>query len=187
MKKVIHMILTLLIIGVISGGILSLVNNWANPLITANKKSETEKAIFIVHTNAKKYERINSNSCEIYKVIDNNNNLIGYSIAEEGNGIQGKIRIMIGVTSDLQKIKSIKILEQVETPGLGTRVTEEPFTNQFENLITTPKIEWVKGKAPSKPNEIQAITGATISSKSVVAIINNALENARKQNLGGGL
>lgn len=187
MKIVVHMILTLFIIGVISGGVLSIVNNWAAPLIAANQKAETEKAIFIVHENAKKYERINYPNNEIYKVLDSENNLIGYSIANEGNGFQGKIRMMIGLTKDLSKITSIKILEQVETPGLGTRVTEQPFTQQFINLITTPKIEWVKGKAPSKPNEIQAITGATISSKSVVAIINNAIEKTRKQKSEGGL
>jgi len=50
---------------------------------------------------------------------------------------------------------------------------------QFTGLDAVPKVEWVKGKAPNKSNEIQTITGATISSKAVVAIINSALEKAR--------
>ena len=42
----------------------------------------------------------------------------------EGNGFQGKIRLMLGLSNDLNKITSLEILEQVETPGLGSRVTE---------------------------------------------------------------
>ena len=86
---------------------------------------------------------------------------------------------MIGLTPDLERITSLEILEQVETPGLGTKVTEEPYKGQYKNLVTSPKIEWVKGKAPSKPNEIQAITGATISSKSVVAIVNEGIAKVK--------
>ena len=87
---------------------------------------------------------------------------------------------MIGLQSDLNKITSIEILNQTETPGLGTRVTEPPYKDQYIGLITVPKIEWVKGKPPSKINEIQAITGATISSKSVVAIVNDGVTELKK-------
>lgn len=187
MKIVIHMIAALTIIGVIAGGLLSKVNDWAEPLIAANKKSETEKGIFLVQPDGKFYEQINTTGLEIYKVLDDKKNPIGYSLAYEGNGFQGKIRLMVGLTNDLNKITAIEILEQVETPGLGTKVTEEPFKNQFKGLQTFPKINWVKGKPPEKPNEIQTITGATISSKSVVAIINDGIQKARSLKERGSL
>ncbi|MCX7797104.1 MAG: FMN-binding protein [Melioribacter sp.] len=179
MKKVIHIIATLTIIGAISGGLLSIINKWASPLIAENKNAETEKGIFLVQPEGKYYEKINTTEIEIYKVYNANKNLIGYSLAYEGNGFQGKIRLMIGLTQDLTKTTSLEILEQVETPGLGTKITEESFKNQFKGLLAFPKIEWIKGKPPVKPNEIQTITGATISSKSVVAIINEGIQKAR--------
>jgi len=187
MKKVIHMIATLTIIGIIAGGLLSEVNNWAYPLIVENQKAETERAIFLVQPAGKSYEAVKSNEIEIYKVFDENKNPVGYSMVSSGNGFQGKIKIMTGLSNDLSKIEMIEILEQVETPGLGTKVTEEPFKDQFKGLLTTPQINWVKGKAPEHENEIQTITGATISSKSVVAIINSGLEKARALKEKGAL
>lgn len=180
MKKIIHIIVTLSIIGAISGGLLSRVNNWADPLIAENKRAETEKGIFLVHPDGKYYEKINTPDLEIYKVFNESKLPIGYSLVCEGNGFQGKIRLIAGLNTDLSKITSLEILEQVETPGLGTKITEEPFKKQFKGLLTIPKIEWIKGKPPEKPNEIQTITGATISSKSVVAIVNEGIQRARK-------
>lgn len=179
MKKTVHIIITLTIIGAVSGGLLSVVNKWASPLIASNKRSETEKGIFLVQPYGKFYEKINTNEIELYKVFDENKNLVGYSLAYEGNGFQGKIRLIVGLTPDLTKTTSLEILEQVETPGLGTKITEEPFKNQFKGLQVFPQIQCVKGKAPEKPNEIQTITGATISSKSVVAIVNEGIKKAR--------
>lgn len=187
MKTIIHMIATLSIIGIIAGGLLSQVAGWANPLIEINKKAETEKAIFLVHPEAKSYETVAGTDIEIYKVFDENKNISGFSLAFEGNGFQGKIRLMIGLSNDLEKISSIEVLEQTETPGLGTKITEDPFRKQFTGLQTNPTVEWIKGMPPSKPNEIETITGATISSKSVVAIINAGITKARELMKGGKL
>lgn len=187
MKAVIHIIASLTIIGIVAGGSLSFVNNWAYPLIEANKKAETEKAIFLVNPEGRSYEKILNAGFEIYKVKDEVNNDIGFSLVYEGNGFQGKIRLMIGLSTDLKKITMYEILEQSETPGLGTKILEDPFKKQFTGLNAVPKIEWVKGKVPGKPNEIQTITGATISSKAIVTIINNALEKARALKEKGAL
>jgi electron transport complex protein RnfG len=187
MKTVIKMLSTLTLIGILSGGLLAFVNGWADPLIKANQKAETEKAIFLVNPEGKSYSKIETKLLEAYKVLDESNKLIGYSIAREGNGFQGKIRIMIGVSENLESINSIEILEQTETPGLGTKVTEDPFTSQFKSLETSPVVEWVKAVPPSKPNEIQAVTGATISSKAVVQIINDGISVARELKKKGDL
>lgn len=187
MNKVTQMLLVLTSIGIIAGGLLAMVNDWASPLIAANKKAETEAAIFRVQSEGKSYEKINNAGFEVYKVMSEDSQVIGYALVYEGNGFQGKIRLICGLTEDLEKIKSMEILEQVETPGLGTKVTETPFTDQFKMLQTSPTINWVKGVPPSEPNEIQAITGATISSKAVVAIINNGISQMKKLRDAGGL
>lgn len=180
MKDIIRIIIVLTVIGLIAGGCLSLVSNWAYPLIAANQKAETERAIFLVQPEGKSYEAVSNAGFEIYKVFDETKEAIGYSLVYEGNGFQGKIRLMLGLNNELSEIKFLEVLDQVETPGLGTKVTEDMFRDQFKGLQTTPQINWVKGAPPEKPNEIQAITGATISSKSVVEIINAGIGKARE-------
>lgn len=187
MNKVMQMLLVLTGIGIVAGGLLAMVDGWADPLIAANKKAETEAAIFRVQSEGKSYETLANAGFEVYKVKNENAEELGYALVYEGNGFQGKIRLICGLSKDLEKILAVEILEQIETPGLGTKVTEAPFLEQFKQLETLPNVNWVKGVPPSKPNEIQAITGATISSKAVVAIINNGIEQMRKLRESGGL
>ena len=179
MKTVIKMLITLSIIGIVSGGLLSQLSGWAEPKIAMHRKAETEKAIYIVQPEAKSYEKVEQVDFELYKVFDDNKNRLGYALPYEGNGFQGKIRLMVGVKDDLNEIIGLEVLEQVETPGLGTKITEEPFTDQFKDLKAEPQVDWVKGAPATKPNEIEAVTGATISCKAVVDIINNGLIKLR--------
>jgi len=183
--KVSHIIAALTIIGIIAGGSLSLVNNWASPKIALNQKAETERAIFLVHNDGKKYEQLNINGLEVYKVFDESGNSLGYSLVHSGNGFQGKIKIMIGLNEELNKITSIEILEQSETPGLGTKILEPPYKDQYKGLTPVPSIKLVKGISPENPNEVQAITGATISSRSVVAIVNDGLAKLKSVEIKG--
>lgn len=179
MKTVIKMLVTLSLIGIISGALLSQISGWAAPKIEMHRKAATEKAIFMVQPNGKDYEKVDTIDFELYKIFDENKNVIGYAMPFEGNGFQGKIRIMIGVKENLNQLVGLEVLEQIETPGLGTKVTEEPFTKQFIDLIAEPKVDWVKGVPASKKNEIQAITGATISSVAIVDIVNAGLQKLR--------
>lgn len=179
MNTVVKMLLTLTLVGVLSGGLLSQINNWAAPKIKVNRQKETERAIFLVQPDAKDYKKIDVDF-ELYQVFNASGESIGYSLPFEGNGFQGNIRLMVGVKPDLETLVGLEILEQVETPGLGTKVTEKFFTQQFEGLVAKPQVDWVKGAEPSNPNEIQAITGATISSKSVVGIVNAGLKKLQE-------
>ncbi len=175
MKQISLIVATLTIIGIIAGGSLSLVNNWAAPKIALNLKAETERAIFLVHPDGKRYEEIKNAGLEVYKVFNEKDSSVGYSLVYDGNGFQGKIKLMIGLTNDLNRTTSIEILEQSETPGLGTKILEAPYKDQFNGLEINPSIILVKGAEPSNPNEVQSITGATISSKAVVAIVNEGI------------
>ena len=82
---------------------------------------------------------------------------------------------MAGVSQDYSKIYGIEILDSQETPGLGQEITSAPFRRQFKGLSARPAITYVKGKPRSAPNQIEAITGATISSKAVVSMLNKRI------------
>jgi electron transport complex protein RnfG len=85
----------------------------------------------------------------------------GYAFIASGSGYGGDIDILIGLDSDFN-IKDISILTQTETPGLGARIAESTFTDQFKGLSAD------EVALRSDDGMIDAITGATISSKAVV-------------------
>lgn len=171
-RKIVKMIVVLTSTAILSGGVLASVYRVAHPLIEGNRLRELKKAIFIVLPGAVDYEEINKEGITIYKGIDRDGGEIGYAFVSEGPGFQGKIKMMVGLSTDMKTLTGMKVLEELETPGLGNRIEEEEFQGQFKGLEIEPKIGYVKNKKPEKPYEIQAITGATISSRAVVEAIN---------------
>ncbi|HSV85183.1 MAG TPA: FMN-binding protein [Levilinea sp.] len=179
MKQAAHMILTLSLIGTLSGTVLALVNTWASPLIAQRAREAKEAAIFLVQPEAVTYEQVPVENLEVYRVFDEAGAPIGYSMVHSATGFQSVIMVMIGISDDLNTIIAIAILDQNETPGLGTLIKEPEYINQFKGLATTPNIAWIKGVPPDAPNEVQTITGATISSRAVVEIVDNAVAQLR--------
>jgi len=178
------MFLVLTVIGAVSGGILAGVFHVADPLIQANREKELKEAIFVVLPEAKDYKilekGIDKTKVIVYQGLDADGRPVGLAFIADGGGFQGNIRIMVGLSVDYLKLKGIKVLEQNETPGLGNRIKEPAFEGQFKGLEIKPKVEYIKYRKPEKPNQIQAITGATISSDAVVKNINNAVEKVLK-------
>lgn len=185
MNTVIKMFLNLILVGAISGVILAGVFHAADPLIQANKEKELKEAIFVVLPEAKDYRvierRLDKDTVvTVYKGIDESGNPVGIAFKADGFGFQGNVGIMVGLDLDYLKLKGIKVLEQVETPGLGNRIIEPEFEGQFKGIDISPRIEYIKNRKPEKPNQIQSITGATISSEAVVKNLNNAIGRVLK-------
>ncbi len=181
MKKSVHMVLVLSIVGMISGASLVGVYRYAQPRIEENKKAEIRRAVFEVLPEAKDYNTIIKEDRLIYQGLDSSGNLVGYAFIGEGAGYQGMIEIMIGMDPELNQTRGIQILESVETPGLGAKITSEPFGEQFKALLVVPLIKLIKGKKAEEDNQIQAITGATISSQTVIDILNNTIKEVRER------
>jgi electron transport complex protein RnfG len=104
------------------------------------------------------------NKVVYYKAFDNQEKLIGFVFKASGKGYSSVIETLAGIFLD-GKISAIKIISLSETPGLGMRVTEDKFTGQFsrQNSLDLSSIE--------------AITGATISSR---AVINSVMKKAEE-------
>jgi electron transport complex protein RnfG len=179
MKQSIKMISSLCLIAVISAIVLAKVYMITLPAITANEKEATERAIYKVVDTAASYKESKSGETDIFKCYDKDNKLCGLAFIAEGVGYQDIIKVMVGVSTDFNKILAIEVIENSETPGLGNRIVTPWFENQFQNLSLQDKITVVK-ETPSKGSEIQAITGATISSQAVVDIINKEIEKLKK-------
>ncbi|MCF7870565.1 MAG: FMN-binding protein [Candidatus Omnitrophica bacterium] len=177
MKEVIKISATLTLICLICAFLLALAYNTAEGKIEANQKKAIENSINKLAPEATRQDKIKIGGKTLWKLY-RNNDLTGYAAIASGQGYGGEIRIMIVTGRNLEKIKGIEIIESNETPGLGSKIQEKDFKNQFKNLEIRKPISYTKEK-PAKPNQIQAITGATISSKSVVEILNKEIEKLR--------
>ena len=98
---------------------------------------------------------------------------VGYAFLAVGKGYGGDIDILIGL-EDETTIKGITIISQSETPGLGSRIAESSFGDQFVGVNIADVALRQEG------GEIDAITGATISSGAVVdAVRTTAIEKVK--------
>ncbi len=112
--------------------------------------------------------------CELSKVNENvylgtiDGNIVGYAVnvvTQEGYG--GAIEMIIGFDQNYA-ITGVEYISMSETPGLGTRAKEESFVAQF------------LGQPAKEFTEIEALTGATITSKAVNGAINLASQMAKE-------
>ena len=180
MRKILQIIIVLTAVGLISGVALVFIYRYTAPLILENQIKETQGAIFKVFPEGVSFEK-SRKSKDVFLVKNKSGKSLGYAFTAEGNGYQGKIKLMAGVKQDLKTLSGIEILESQETPGLGHEITTKKFKDQFRKLSSIPEILSTKGKKPVGTNQIEAITGATISSKAVVGILNNKLETLRNE------
>jgi electron transport complex protein RnfG len=97
---------------------------------------------------------------------------VGYAVTASPNGYGGAIDMLIGFNENYEILGIDFIGSMSETPGLGALVKEDGFKSRFAGKKDTVI---VKNK-PEKDNEIEAITGATISSNAVNAGVNEAAE-----------
>ncbi|MBU1121199.1 MAG: FMN-binding protein [Candidatus Omnitrophota bacterium] len=153
---------------------LAFVFNTAKDKIEENAKKRINQSIFKIEPDTVNVEKIFSDNNVIYKLFNDTNKIIGYAFLADGQGYQGKIKILSVSDPTLKHLIGIEIIDSVETPGLGAKIGDPSFKDQFKGLNTLPKIVYIKDTV-EKSNQIQAITGATISSKAVVNILNQRL------------
>lgn len=116
-------------------------------------------------------------SVEVYPAFKNNEFVGAAIIGSTEKGFSGLIKIMVGFTPD-GTIKNIEVLEQKETPGLGTKMKDEKYLAQYRE------------KNPSKFNlkvakdggEVDALTGATITSRAFGEAVQMAYNEFIKNN-----
>ncbi len=178
MNTSIKMMLVLTLITMLSGGVLAYWDAFTQPRILYHREQALKKAVAEVLPTYENYEQVVADGMTFYigKVGDK---IVGVAFQADGSGFQGNILMMVGVTPEFAEITGIIVLEQVETPGLGTKIVTDPtnkskplwFREQFKGVAADAEITVVKNIAPANNSEIQAITGATITSKAIVRIV----------------
>jgi electron transport complex protein RnfG len=188
-----RMIVVLTCVGLVSGGILAGVGILTKDRIAMNKQKEIEEAILLVlpgtETSAVVFDR---EDLTIYEGKDSAQSPTGYAVLTRGTGFQDIITLMLGMDADLVRIRRLAVLEQKETPGLGAKImSQESFLQFWEDKDASGPLSLRKPAAGSREelaaNEVNTITGATISSQKVLDIVNSAVAEAKALKQDGAL
>lgn len=107
--------------------------------------------------------------------------IIGYCFPLKGPGLWGSIEAFIALDSNFEYIKGVDFISHSETPGLGGRIDEEWFIEQFRDIpinVSSDKNHLVFKPGPA--GNVDSISGATITSKAVLKLFNDNLNEILK-------
>ena len=185
-----RLIVSMAISGLFSGLIIIAIYIATFDTIKENKARELKEAVFRVLPEVTQMRQLRLEGDKIapyagdpdentlYAGFAEEGQFVGYALTGSGAGFQDTIKVIYGYQPDSEmgeRVVGMWILDSRETPGLGDKIYKDAaFVGNFDALSIRPTIKVVKKGNKTKNSEVDAITGATISSKAVVRIINIA-------------
>lgn len=167
MKKILRYGFLLVLICMVAAGFSARVNSQTRVKVISQAQAEDQGSLGEVMPQAAAFKAVRSgNDIIYYQALDKDGRLIGAAFRVSAKGYSSAIESISGMLKD-GTITAIKIVSQNETPGLGARVAEKQFTEQF----THKHIPDLSG--------VQAITGATISSQAVIDAVKAKAEEVQ--------
>ena len=174
MKKILQLVLALTVISAVCAAVLALVNSKTKDRIaslTAEKTANAAKAVLpsgVIATDTRPDPSNTDLKVTVGYADASKTKILGYAApGASPKGYGGEIRLMVGLTAE-RKIVSYRVLAANETPGLGAKLGDAAFANQFDGK-NGPAL-----KVKKDGGEIDAITGATITSRAVCDAIADA-------------
>lgn len=181
-----NMFIAMFVISVVSGGVLGIVYNATKDPIAAAETAKKTEAIknvlpeFQELKETKVKSELEDVEIPFYLAYDADNNFIGAAVETFTNkGFSGNVSLMVGILAD-GTVNNISVLQHAETPGLGSKMTEPSFKDQFNNKNANS----FNFKVKKDGGDVDAITAATISSRAFCDAVNRALLTFDK-NKGG--
>jgi electron transport complex protein RnfG len=186
MKEVIRLTAVLTVVCVLAGLSLSFVSEATEEARAYQDRLELLRSLNMVlpeHDNEPDSDAMKIGETTYYpSKEDGNINGIAF-ITSSDKGYSGLIRVIVGVMPD-GEIISIGILEQKETPGLGSKITEDWFIDQYKGK----SLENAKWAVKKDSGDFEQISGATISPRAVTNAVQKGLQTYQqdKQEILGG-
>ena len=180
---VVHMTATLLLLTAVVAFTLGFIYDRTAPIIKEIQDKALYDAISLVIPGGDTAEELEGFEWpktveRVLTVYDSGGGLLGYAVETTPNGFGGAIRVLTGVSPG-GTVVGVTILDMKETPNLGTKVRAEDFLDRFagrESGMTMGR----------NPDEVQAISGATVSSKAVFEGVKSAIAAVLQISTGGG-
>ena len=176
-KEIIKVGLILFVITAISALLLAYANKITAPIIAENNRIKTEAAMKVVLPDAETFTKVGIEGVEEAYIANASDGPAGVCVVTVAYGYGGEVKVITGINRN-GEITGIDILSHSETPGLGANAENPEFTSQF--VGKTANIGVSRGKAEG--NEINAMSGATITSNAVTQAVNAAFEAAKLLN-----
>ena len=173
MKQMVRLGLILLVITAVSAGLLSVVNDVTKVVI--QEKAMEANLVYMKEllTDADEFKVVENPAIsdvegveEAYEALKGGS-IIGYVVKTTTSGYGGDVVMLTGINSD-DTIAGMKVSSQSETPGLGARITEADFGSQFVGKSAASELQL--------NTDIDALSGATISSRAATAGVNAAIK-----------
>jgi len=187
-----RLLATLAVAGAIAGGLIVVVFGATLPRIEAHKAKLVAEAVREVLPACTRWDTLYAagktlsrqlpagadakTADRVFLGFDAGGTTVGAVIKAEEPGFSDLVSVLFGLDPATGTLTGMKVLGHKETPGLGNKIERDTFRSQFTNVIAP--LVGVKAKTGSK-NEVQTITGATISSRAVLREINNAVARWR--------
>jgi electron transport complex protein RnfG len=176
----------LVIISIIASALLAAVYVPTQEQVKANAQQARTEALAEIMPSADSFEPVHGESVNAegereilyYRALDSSGNIVGYAFFKVQSGSQGQIEVAGGVDSQFTKVAGMDVLQHSETPGLGAKITEPEFKSQFNGLPLDDL------NLKNDGGQVDAITGATISSRAVVDALDtkiDSIEDAEEQ------
>ena len=167
-NKIFKPIVVLCVICIVVTGALAATNGMTAPIIEAATLAAQEAARTELLPDAQGFEKVEgvdvANVSDVYRTTND----VGVVITSSAKGYGGDVVVMTAITPD-GNIKQIKVTEQSETKGIGSNVVSTPsYWERYEGVSA--------GQALVLNQDIDAYSGATISSRAVLTAVNSAIE-----------
>jgi len=201
MNDSVYTVVFSVVLGTVCALILTAVGQYTQPYREANAEAELKKNILAVldidagekPTPAKLiklYEdkvKIEENGAGARYLRMENGKVLTVAVPFSGPGLWGPVYGYLAVDGQMKAIKGITFYKHEETPGLGGEIDTDWFRNQFKGKSTTrPDGSYgitvcVGGKRASGNNQVDGITGATLTSEKVQAMLVKVMKTFRKE------
>lgn len=187
MKEYLRLGLTLMILGIVSASILSIINSQTAPIIAEAAKEASYGAYYEIYENSEQdvdsfneidpqeFETIQASYPNVNEVLlaeDGSANTIGYVFTTTSNGYGGEMVNAIIIDTE-GGIVGYRNLSNGETPGFGAMIDSEEYYSRFDGKSVEDADSLTSGT--SADNEIEAISGSTVTTNAVLTGLNDAV------------
>lgn len=186
-----RLVATLGVAGALAGLVIVLTFGWANPRIQQHRAEalkaaiqdvlrgpETVRTYYVTDDGLSETAPPGADTITAEKIhlgLDSAGEPVGYAVTGQESGFQDAILVIFGYDPVASEVLAMRVLESKETPGLGDKIIKDSaFVAEFRG-VKAP-LQGVKQGAGNAANEVDMITGATISSRTVIGIINHRIE-----------
>jgi RnfABCDGE-type electron transport complex G subunit len=180
----IKMLAFVLICGTLLSTALVFVDKYTSPIIAKNESLKLKRNVMTAFsipyseadleaTFAAKVKVERAADLEFYR-----NEANDAAMAFSGGGLWGPITGIAALSPGLDRIRDLTIMHQEETPGLGSRIAERSHLDKFKDKKILPALVSVPSGKAKAETEVDAITGATLSSNALVEVLNKSLSES---------